>query len=549
MEDVGKRLTTMPRLWEEARKELGEQFQPVLRAIVDTTSSLLRQFTELGPAAKAMTTAVIPAGVAFGSLASAIGATKLAMAALGVETQKTGKITKAVTADVMTQTSAMSAEFLMMRAKITKEEALMRNLIRAARPLTKKGVQEMFEEAERKAMNKLYTDAGKAMAALSKQTARTRGIIAMETGRIARAFTTVGSVVSTSISGMTREYEKFITAISGFAAANPILTIVGALTTATYLVSAYIAYIANLAREHEEAKKAAGEQAAGIVELQDTMKRLKPPVDDSAASQRMFNAEVERVVSLLPQYKKELDGLATAQEKYSWILSNVPEVGKTALDVIAEMDQKIAEQQQVVAEARERAMRGVGVPGGNTIPSGVKMWEEEMRKLEIMQTEREAVMDSMLAREVRYYSELEKRQTGAYETAMSLEQELATAKRRNADDAISKAIEEYESYRKQLEKTAMTVEQIEKSENAKLEQKKRKLEEATAAKLKEAKSVEMHQAIQNAHSQELALLEKETTAAIEQQVKQREKVIAGMKTALELLKERLAIEGAQIAKR
>ena len=39
------------------------------------------------------------------------------------------------------------------------------------------------------------------------------------------------------------------------------------------------------------------------------------------------------------------------------------------------------------------------------------------------------------------------------------------------------------------------------------------------------------------------------TAAIEQQVKQREKVIQGMKSALELLKERLSIEGAQIAKR
>ena len=50
-------------------------------------------------------------------------------------------------------------------------------------------------------------------------------------------------------------------------------------------------------------------------------------------------------------------------------------------------------------------MRGVGVPGGNTVPSGVKMWEEEMRKLELCGPEREAVMESMLAREVRYYGD------------------------------------------------------------------------------------------------------------------------------------------------
>jgi hypothetical protein len=224
------------------------------------------------------------------------------------------------------------------------------------------------------------------------------------------------------------------------------------------------------------------------------------------------------------------------------------------LDIIAEMDTAIENQKKRTEEARARMLSVSATPRGSSDVSrgelsAVAAYDREAKALDILMAKREAIIDSMLAREVRYYGELEKRQSGAYETAMSLEQELANAKRRNADDAISKAIEEYESYRKQLEKTAMTVEQIEKSENAKLEQKKRKLEEVTAEKLKEIMTEEKRQAIENAHAQELALLEKETAHAIEQQVKQREKVIQGMKDALELLKERLAIEGEQIAKR
>ena len=280
------------------------------------------------------------------------------------------------------------------------------------------------------------------------------------------------------------------------------------------------------------------------------MKRLKPPIDDSAQSQRTFNAEVERVVSLLPQYKKELDGLATAQDRYNWILSNVPEATQTALDVVRELNEKIAKQKQRAAAA-EKAFQSpeVRAAGKDVAVTAYESMVREQNALEILEAQREAVIDSMLSREVRYYSELEKRQSSAYGTAMSLEQELANAKRKNADDSITKAIEEYESYRKQLEKTAMTVEQIEKSENAKLEQKKRALEETTKEKMKEAETDEMKSAIQNAHAQELALLEKENSPCDEQQVKQREKVIQGMKDALELLKERLAIEGAQIAKR
>jgi hypothetical protein len=109
MEDVGKRLTTLPRLWEEARKELSEQFQPVLRAIVDTTSSLLRQFTEMGPAAKAMTTAVIPAAATFGSLAAAVGAAKLAMTAFGVAAADTAVAIKQVTTATMRDIAALTS--------------------------------------------------------------------------------------------------------------------------------------------------------------------------------------------------------------------------------------------------------------------------------------------------------------------------------------------------------------------------------------------------------------------------------------------------------
>jgi hypothetical protein len=552
MADVGKRLTTLPRLWEEARKELGEQFQPVLRAIVDTTSSLLRQFTEMGPAAKAMTTAVIPAAATFGSLAAAIGAAKLAMTAFGVAAADTAVAVKQVTTATMRDIADLTAaqgktiEQIRERLQFLNQQYKTHKILPDKEELQQLGDQITQLEGDTRETSRLLDIRERAIAAAWKiQDAHMERQILLST-----KWGKVQVMLTDALVASGRELSKLWAII----AANPLMSLTLGLTAASYAISALMAYQKNLILQHEEAKKAAGEQAAGIVEVQDTMKRLKPPIDDSAQSQRMFNSEIERVVSLLPQYSKQLSGLATAQEKYSWILSNVPSVGKTALDIIAEMDTAIENQKKRTEEARARMLSVSATPRGSSDVSRLELsavaaYDREAKALDILMAKREAVMDSMLAREVRYYGELEKRQSGAYESAMSLEQELANAKRKNADDAISKAIEEYESYRSQLEKTAMTVEQIEKSENAKLEQKKRALEETTAAKLKEAKTDEMKSAIQNAHAQELALLEKETAHAIEQQVKQRDKVIAGMKTALELLKERLSIEGAQIAKR
>ena len=122
--------------------------------------------------------------------------------------------------------------------------------------------------------------------------------------------------------------DRELSKLEAIIAANPLMSLTLGLTAASYAISAFMAYHRNLVAQHAEAKKAAGEQAANIVELQDTMKRLKPPVDDSAASQRRFNSEIERVVSLLPQYKKELDGLSTSQEKYNWILQIVGRLEK-----------------------------------------------------------------------------------------------------------------------------------------------------------------------------------------------------------------------------
>lgn len=82
MQDVGKQLTSLPRYLEEAKKEFGEQFLPVLRDGVNVIGDLAKWYAELPEPIKNASAAIAAGGtVAVGATASVAGLT-LALGAL-----------------------------------------------------------------------------------------------------------------------------------------------------------------------------------------------------------------------------------------------------------------------------------------------------------------------------------------------------------------------------------------------------------------------------------------------------------------------------------
>ncbi|MBA7686652.1 hypothetical protein ES703_95103 [subsurface metagenome] len=72
MGDVGKKLTSIPRLVEEAKLALGEAFIPVIGKVVEILSELLKRFTDLSPETKTMITHIVMAAAGFALVAGSI---------------------------------------------------------------------------------------------------------------------------------------------------------------------------------------------------------------------------------------------------------------------------------------------------------------------------------------------------------------------------------------------------------------------------------------------------------------------------------------------
>ena len=123
MGDVGKKLTSIPRLIEEAKLAIGEAFIPVIGLAVDKLSELLKMFTDLSPETKTMITHILMfvAGLALivGPILTLIGLLPTLIAGFAVLLGPVGLVTGAVTALVVTIGVLVWKHWDEIKAKVT----------------------------------------------------------------------------------------------------------------------------------------------------------------------------------------------------------------------------------------------------------------------------------------------------------------------------------------------------------------------------------------------------------------------------------------------
>jgi len=123
MGDVGKKLTSLPRLIEDAKDAFGKAFIPIIGKAVDILSELLKRFTDLSPETKTMITHIVmfAAGLALvvGPILTLIGLLPTLIAGFGVLLGPVGLVTGAVTALVATIGILVWKHWDEIKAKVT----------------------------------------------------------------------------------------------------------------------------------------------------------------------------------------------------------------------------------------------------------------------------------------------------------------------------------------------------------------------------------------------------------------------------------------------
>ncbi len=123
MGDVGKKLTSLPRLIDDAKLAFGQAFIPVIGLAVDKLSELLKIFTDLSPETKELITKIVmfAAGLALivGPILTLIGLLPTLIAGFGVLLGPVGLVTAAVTTLIATIGILVWKHWDEIKAKVT----------------------------------------------------------------------------------------------------------------------------------------------------------------------------------------------------------------------------------------------------------------------------------------------------------------------------------------------------------------------------------------------------------------------------------------------